>query len=257
MSAGVRSLVRHGPVFAERAFKRFIRSPSNVVSTAGFPLLLLLTLLAVFSHAVEGVEDGPYAQRLVPMLVVSGLMFGSVSTAVGFFTDLSQGYMERIRTMPVSAAGPLLGAVLGEIGRAAMALAVLVAVGHGFEFRFDNGIGPAIGFFLVAMLASVSIVWIGLAMAAVARSQEALGPPLGALFLLLLFLSRGMVPVDAYPGWAQPIVRFNPATAYVTAMDRLARGGELVTPILGSLAWSAGIIAAFGWIAVRSVRRPR
>jgi len=257
MSAGVRSLLLHSPVFAGRSFKRFIRSPDNVVSTVGFPLLLLLTILAVFSTAVEGFDDGPYAQRLVPMLVVSGLMFGSLNTAVGFFTDLGQGYLERIRTMPVSPAGPLVGAVIGEIGRAATALVVLVAVGHGFEFRFNNGVVPAIGFCLMAMLASVSIVWIGLAMATVARSQEALGPPLGSLFLVLLFLSRGMVPIGAYPGWAQPIVRFNPATAYVTAMDRLARGGELVKPILGSLAWTVGIIAVFGTIAVRAVRRPR
>ena len=118
MSAGVRSLVRHSPVFAGRSFKRFIRSPDNVVSTVGFPLLLLLTILAVFSSAVEGFDDGPYTQGLVPGLVVSGLMFGSVSTAVGFFTDLGQGNMERIRTMPVSPADPLVGAVLGEVGRA-------------------------------------------------------------------------------------------------------------------------------------------
>lgn len=257
MSAGVRSLLAHSPVFAGRSFKRFIRSPDNVVSTVGFPLLLLLTILAVFSSAVEGFDEGPYAQRLVPMLVVSGLMFGSLSTAVGFFTDLGQGYMQRIRTMPVSPAGPLVGAVLGEIGRAAVALAVLVAVGYGFEFRFTNGIVPAIGFCLMAMLASVSIVWIGLAMATVARSQEALGPPLGSLFLVLLFFSRGMVPIDAYPGWAQPVVRFNPATSYVTAMDHLARGGDLAKPILGSLAWSAGLVAVFGTIAVRGIRRAK
>ena len=138
-----------------------------------------------------------------------------------------------------------------------MAIAVLVAVGYGLEFRFNNGVVSAIGFCLVAMLASVSIAWIGLAMATVACLQEALGSPLGSLFLVLLFFSRGMVSVDAYPGWAQPFVRFNPATVYVTAMDRLARGGELVKPILGSLAWSVGIIAVFGTIAVRASRRSK
>ena len=68
---------------------------------------------------------------------------------------------------------------------------------------FKNGVVPAIGFCLVAALVSVSMVWIGLVMATVAR------------------------------------------------------GGELVKPLLGSLAWSPGVIAVFGFIAVRAIRRPR
>ena len=66
-----------------------------------------------------------------------------------------------------------------------------------------------------------------------------------------------MVPLEAYPGWAQPVVRFNPATAYVTALDGLARGGELVAPVLAAVAWSAGIVAVFGFFASRAIRRPK
>jgi len=249
-------LARTAPVFAGRSFKRFIRTPETIVATVGFPLILMLTLLAVFSNAVEAFDDGGvYAQRLVPALVVSGLMFGSIGTAVGFFSDLGGGYMQRIRTLPIAPAGPLVGAVIAEVGRAMIAVVVLVAVGYVVGFRFDNGLVPVFGFGALAALAAVSIVWIGLALATVASSQEALGPPLSALFLLLLFFSRGLVPLDAYPGWAQPIVEANPATAYVTALDRLARGGELAEPILASVAWSIALTAVFGSIAIRSVRR--
>ncbi|MEM8925708.1 MAG: ABC transporter permease [Actinomycetota bacterium] len=246
-------------VFAGRATRRYLRSPESIISTIGFPVLLLLTLLAVFGTAVEAFEvgDGPYAQRLVPTLVVSGLLFGSVNTAVGFFTDLQDGFMDRVRTLPVPSIAPLAGAVVSEVARAMTAVLVLVAVGYAFGFRFDNGVGPTIGFVAVAALAAVSVVWIGLALATVASSQEALSPPLSALFLLLLFFSQGMVPLDAYPDWATPIVRFNPATSFVVALDRLARGGELVGPILGSLGWAVGLMAVFGTIATRAVRRKR
>ena len=257
MSAGAASLVRDSAVFAGRSLKRHSRNPEMIVNTVGFPLLLLLTLLAVFSTAVEAVDDGPYAQRLVPLLVVTGLMFGSVGTAVGFFIDLGDGYMERIRSLPVAAAAPLAGTVLAEVGRAMAAVVVLAGAGYAFGFRFGNGLAGLGGFLAVAALVSVSVVWIGLALATVARSQEALGPPLGALYLVLMFFSPGMVPLEAYPGWAQPVVRFNPVTAYVTALDRLARGGELMAPILAAAAWSVGIVAVCGFFASRAIRRPK
>ena len=249
--------VRDSWVFAGRSVKRYVRDAEMVVNTVAFPVLLLLTLVAVFSTAVEAFDDGPYAQRLVPMLVVCGVMFGSVGTAVGFFTDLRDGYMDRVRSLPVAAAAPLAGAVLAEVVRAMSSAVVVAALGHAFGFRFANGPAGLVGFAAVVALAALSVVWIGLAIATVARSQEALAPPLGALFLVLLFFSRGMVPLDAYPGWAQPVVRFNPATAYVTALDRLARGGELTAPILAAVAWSAGLIAVCGTLASRALRRSR
>lgn len=248
------SLLAAAPIFATRSYKRFLRTPETLINTIGFPVVLLLTLLAVFSTAVEAFDEGPYAQRLVPMMVVSGLMFGSIGTAAGLFTDLGGGYMERIRALPVAQSGPLIGVVLAEIGRAITALVALVAVGYAVGFRFDNGPVAIAGFVLVSVLVAVSVVWVGLAFATVARSQEALVPPLGALFLVLLFFSRGMVPLEAYPGWAQPIVRFNPATSFVTALDRLGRGGELAGPILSAVAWAVVLIAVFGFIAVRGLR---
>ena len=254
---GAPGLLAAAPIFATRSYKRFLRTPETLINTIGFPIVLLLTLLAVFSTAVEAFDEGPYAQRLVPMMVVSGLMFGSIGTAAGLFTDLGGGYMERIRALPVAPSGPLIGVVLAEIGRAITALVALVAVGYAVGFRFDNSPVAIAGFVLVSVLVAISVVWVGLAMATVARSQEALVPPLGALFLVLLFFSRGMVPLEAYPGWAQPIVRFNPATSFVTALDNLGRGGELARPILGAVAWAMALTAVFGFIAVRGLRTRR
>lgn len=239
--------------FVGRAARRFVRSPETIVSTVAFPVLLLLTMLAVFSSAVEAFEGGDYAQRLVPTLVVSGIMFGSIGTATGLFVDLESGFMQRIRSMPVPSAAPLVGLVVAEVVRAVAAVAVLVAIGSVFGFRFDNAQG-VVGFVLIAALCAISITWIGLTLATAASSQETLTPPLSALFLVLLFFSQGLVPLEAYPGWAQPFVEANPATAYVTALDRLARGGELVGPILTAVGWSIGLIAVFGFLAIRRLR---
>lgn len=252
----VGSLLRESGLFAGRSVRRFVRTPETLISTVVFPVILFLAMLAVFGSAVEAFDDsGDYAQRLVLTLIVSGLMFGSIGTATGFLTDLQDGLLTRVRSMPLAPAGPMIGAAIAETARAVVAVVVLVAVGTGFGFRFDAGVLPTVAFGAVALLAAISIVWVGLAMASVARSYEALAPPLSALFLLLLFFSRGLVPLEAYPGWAQPIVRANPATAYVTALDRLARGGALIGPLLNAVGWSLGLIVVFGLVARRAVRR--
>ncbi|MEM8706737.1 MAG: ABC transporter permease [Actinomycetota bacterium] len=243
-------------VFAGRAVRRFGRSPDVVVSTVVFPLLLLLTLHAVFSSAVEAFEDGAaYGQRLVPTLVFSGVMFGAIGTSAAIHTELENGWIDRLRSMPLNPFSPLAGTILGETLRAIVAVIVLAGIGHLFDFRFDAGVLPAIGFVLVAMLAAVAVGCVGAYLATAASSREALLGPLNAVFLLLLFLSRGMVPLDAYPGWVQPVVRHNPATAYVDLMDRLARGGALVRPTLLVLAWTAGFVLVFGTLAARRLAR--
>lgn len=238
--------------FAGRATRRSFRSSETIVQTVLFPLILLLTLLAAFSNAVEAFDGGdPYAQRLVPALVVSGVMFGSVGAAFGLLSDLQSGFMDRVHSSPISPAALVVGIVIAELARAFGAIVVLVAAGHLFGFRFQNGLIGAIGFVIVAVGVAAVIVWIGLAMATVAKSFETMTPPLSALFLILLFFSRGLVPLDAYPGWAQAIVRISPITAAVELLDGLSRGGPLAGPALRATLWSIVIVVVFGGFAIR------
>lgn len=241
--------------FVGRGVKRFTRRADVIVSTVIFPLLLLLTLHAVFSQSVESFEGGEaYGQRLVPTLVVSGILFGSMGTATGVFFELRDGWMDRLRSMPINPWAPLAGTVVAEAFRALLAVVTIVAVGYLFDFRFQNGLLSVLAFVVVAAVSAMAISWFGVWVAAGAKSQEAMLGPLNAVFLLLVFLSRGMVPLEAYPGWVQPVVRASPATAYVTLLDRLARGGALVQPFLIALGWTVALTVVFGSLAVRRIR---
>ncbi|MEM7341078.1 MAG: ABC transporter permease [Actinomycetota bacterium] len=240
-----------------RSLRRLFRRSDIVVGTVVFPILLLLTMLAVFSSAVESFDagGGNYAQRLVPGLTVSGLLFGSIGSSVGFFTDLQSGFMTRMRSLPVPAAAPLVGTVAAEGARAALAVVPMAALGHLFGFRFENGPLAALAYVGVAVVIAMCLVWAGLWLATLVSSQEALISPLNALYLVLLFLSQGLVPLEAYPDWIQPVVRVNPASTFVVLLDRLASGGPLVQPTLAALAWAFGIAAVFAALAIRRFRQ--
>lgn len=248
-------LIGSALAFADRSVRHFLRSPEMVITSVVFPLLLLLTMLAVFSTAVERYSGDTYAQIVVPGLVMSSVIFGTMATANAFYTDLNDGFMDRVRSMPVPTAAPLLGMLAAEVIRAVLAILVLCSVGAVFGFRFAAGPLAAIGFVATGALIAVSTVWIGVWLATTATTQEAVGPPMNAVFLVMLFFSGALVPREAYPDWAQTIVAINPATAYVTLLDHLARGGELLGPTLWALGWSAVLIVVFAGLAVRRLRR--
>ncbi|MEM7091734.1 MAG: ABC transporter permease [Actinomycetota bacterium] len=242
--------------FSGRAVRRFVRSPEAIVNTVIFPLLLLFAIFAAFATSVEAFEGDNYAQRLVPGLVVSGLMFGSVGAAVGLQKDIQTGFMARIRTMPVRPSTTIVGVVAAEVVRAAAALLVLGSVGYALGFRFEGGALRTLLIFPVAVLIGIAMTMPGLAFATMTKTTEALSAPLGALYLVLMFMSAAMVPIEAYPDWAQPIVRASPVAAFVRVLDRLGRGGDLGRPVLWAILWAAVLIIGFGALAVRRLAGP-
>jgi ABC-2 type transport system permease protein len=65
----------------------------------------------------------------------------------------------------------------------------------------------------------------------------------GMVVSLLFFFCTGFVPLAQYPSWIQPVVEHQPMSYAVEAMRGLAFGGPVVTPMVGTLLWSAGIVA--------------
>ena len=83
----------------------------------------------------------------------------------------------------------------------------------------------------------------------------------GPLILLAYFWSSGFIPVEAFPGVLQPVVRANPVSAVQSAMMNLAQGGGLARPVTYAVCSTAGISLVFAVAARRlfaaPVGRPR
>lgn len=61
---------------------------------------------------------------------------------------------------------------------------------------------------------------------------------------IAIFFSTGLVPLDQYPHWIQPVVAHQPVSYAVAAMRGLSMGGPVLAPMTGVLLWTAGICAA-------------
>jgi len=254
-------LITASRALARREFLKTIRNPGAMIQSVVFPAMLLMVLLAVFGTAVGDLDGTPYIQRLAPAMVTTGAAFGSLAAAVGLFGDRQSGMFARIRTMPsrsrLAPLAPVLARSISEHARVAGLTAMLTAVAFAFGFRFDNGVAAAVGYAVLAVGTGACFCWIGFSLASRASTIETVAPPISALFLVMLFLSRGMVPIQAFPGWIQPVVRFSPTSVIVLALQRLANGGPLVWPIVGAILWTAAITVCFSALTVRGLRASR
>lgn len=251
---GAAAFVRGTWLQGGRVLRRSLRMPAVVIQSILFPVVLLLLLLAGFGEVVADFDDRDYVQRIVPLIAVSGALFGALANGAAVITERRGGLFDRFRALPIHRAAPLAGRVLGEAGRIVVSTVVVVAVGAVAGFRFGGGVAGTVGFFALVVLYGTAFSWVVVALALRAERLEALSL-LAPLFLLLLFLNTGMVPLDAYPGALQPVVRWAPHTAVVDALAGLAGDGPVAGPLGRAVAWSVGITAVFATVFVRRYRR--
>jgi len=241
-------------IVAARFWRVFTRTPVAVVQSIVFPTLLLLTLLAAFGRTVGGSVDA-YAERLVPQLVISAGAFGAIVTGILINLDRNSGLIDRLRSLPIARPAYLLGAVLADAVRVAVAAVVIVAVGHLFGFRFDQGVLGAVAFFGVAVAFGTIFGWFAVWTGLRAAQTEAIGSVMNGPILMLFFLSTGFIPVEGFPAAAQPFVRANPLSCAVNLMLGLTESGPVLVPMLQTLAWIVGLVALLSSLAVRTFRR--
>jgi ABC-2 type transport system permease protein len=241
-------------VLSGRALRHFVRTRGAVISAFVFPVLLLFVQLAVFGGVVGAAEPGRYVDRFAPLTALTTAAYGASATAIALFFDLRSGFLARLRTMPVHPVSLLAGRILGDLARTLMLAVLTTVIAHAAGFRFSRGPVAAAAFFGVAVLFGAICTSVAVLIAVRASGIETIIGLLVMPTTLLFFLSSGFVPVWAFPGALQPIVRANPMSVADNAMIGLSSGGPVAVPVVQIVAWSAGVSAVCGLLAVRRYR---
>ena len=241
--------VRETWILARRTVLRFGRSPELVVSSVAFPLLLLVIQLVVFRHLVEEFAGGNYLDRLTPAVMLATAIFSLPVNAVGFFSDLHDGILSRFRSMSISRGAFLAGRVLGDTARIAATAGCVLAVAVPLGFSFTTSLPSVLGFAGVFLSGALMFSWLAVFAGALSSSIEAVHSTFGPLVLLAYFWSSGFIPVAAFPGILQPVVRANPVSAVQSAMTALSQGGGLMRPVTYAVCSTAGLSLVFALLA--------
>lgn len=252
----LRFATRDALTLTRRDMLVWLRVPAFIVFAIVQPVMFVLLFRYVFGGAIHVGVKGGYVNFLMPGIIGQSAAFACFGTAIALAREMQQGIIDRFRSMPMARSAVLAGRILADTVRLALTVVILAAVGYAVGFRFENGVGPAVGMLLLSVALGVAFCcvagWIGL----LVRDEESVGS-VGLIWLFpLTFVSSAFVQVRSMPGWLQAFANNQPVTIIIDEMRAMALGGPLVRGGWESALWLIGVIAVFGTLAVRAYRKP-
>jgi ABC-2 type transport system permease protein len=220
-------------VFIGRSLRHSLRNTEALLMAIMLPIMLMLLFTYVFGGAIE--HEGHYVDYVVPGIILLCAGFGSSSTAVDVCQDMTNGIIDRFRTMPIHSMSVVTGHVVASLCRNLVATGIVIAVALLAGFRTSAGIGQWLAAVAVISLFILAFTWLFAAIGLVAGSPSA-ASGYGFALLFLPYLSSAFVPVNTMPTWLQGVASRQPITPVVETIRGLFRG----TPIHEHIGWAIG-----------------
>ncbi|MFD6074843.1 ABC transporter permease [Streptomyces hydrogenans] len=244
--------VRDSSTMLRRNLLHARRYPSLTLNLLLTPVMLLLLFVYIFgdvmSAGMGGADRDAYVAYLVPGLLLMTIGSTVVGTAVSVSNDMSEGIIARFRTMAIHRPSILVGHVVGSVLQSVASVVLVGAVGVAIGFRSTDATAVEwlAAFGLLALFA-LALTWIAVGMGLVSPNAEAASN--NALPLIFLpLISSTFVPIDAMPGWFQPIAEYQPFTPAIETLRGLLLGTEIGHNGWLAVAWCLGLtVLGYFW----------
>ncbi|MFC5064761.1 ABC transporter permease [Actinomycetospora atypica] len=232
------------------------RYPSLTLMLIGQPIVFLLLFVYVFGATMGAGLAGPgggraeYLTFITPAILLMTIASVALSTALAVATDMTEGIVDRFRTMAIARVSVLTGHVVGALIQTAVALVVVLAVALLLGFRSAADAVGWLGVVGLLALVTLALTWFTVALGLAARSVEtASNTP---LFLVLLpFLGSGFVPTGSMPAGLRWFAEYQPFTPIIDTLRGLLTDAPDVTgSAVAAVAWSV-VIAAGSYLWAR------
>ena len=214
------------------------------------PATMLVLFVYVFGGAISFVTRGDYIDYLLPGIVIMSVMFSGAGTAVGLSADISQGIIERLRSLPISRAVVLIGRTGADTLRGAFTVAFMITVGYVIGFRMDDW-GAGLAGILLTLYLTHAIAWVGAAIGLMVREPEAAQIAAFLWVFPFAFASSIFVPTFTMPSWLRPFAENQPFSVIASTVRDLITGTVNGDEIAASLLWISAVIAVAMPLAVR------
>lgn len=236
--------------------------PDVIIGSLLMPVIFVVLFGYVFGSAIH-VPGGHYRTYLMSGLFAQSTLFSSSSVAVAVATDMSEGVIDRFRTLPIARSAVLLGRTISTIIIGLPSLAVMIISALIVGWRPESGLGNAVTGFALLSLFGFAMSWIGALTGMLARSPQAADALSMLPAFVLSFVSNVFVPTAGLPTWLRVIAEWNPVSAVVAAARQLfgtPQGGgsgvwTLQHPIVTTLAMSLVLLVVLIPVSVRLYTR--
>ena len=234
-----------------RNLKHAQRYPSMTISTIAMPVMTLLLFNYAFGGALgAGIGGGDYIDYVAPGVILMAATSGAVATAVAVCTDMTEGIINRFRTMAITRSAVLTGHVVGSMIQTLISVAVVIAIALVIGFRPTAGPVDWLAAVGLLVLVTFALTWLSAAFGLVTKSPEtASNAPLPLVFLP--FIGSAIVPTDTMPAGMRWFAENQPFTPIIETLRGLLMGTPIGHSGLLAVAWCA-VMALGGYLWARA-----
>ena len=188
-------------VLTWRNLARIVREPETLMDVTVQPVMFVLLFAFVFGGAIALPGGGSYHEYLICGMFGLGVAGSAPGTALAMVADLSEGIIDRFRSLPMSRAAVLIGRTTSDLLTQMIGALVVAVTGLAIGWRIHNGLGDALTGLGLALLFGYAFSWAGVCLGMKLRSVEAAQQAGFILFIPLTFISNAFVPTQGMPGW--------------------------------------------------------
>ena len=216
-----RWLVSDSLALAGRNLEHVRQIPEKLLDVTLQPIMFVLLFTFVFGGVID-VPGGDYTNYLIGGILVQTLAFGMMGPGVSIATDLGEGMVDRIRSLPTSRSAYLVGHFLAELAAALRRHRDSDGdrLRRRLEHRVERRSRRSAGSRLLVLFAA-AMIWLGTLIGVIARSPDAVQGFAFMTVFPLTFLSNAFVPIAGLPDGLRQIAEWNPISAVVAAVRTL------------------------------------
>jgi ABC-2 type transport system permease protein len=232
-------------VMLGRCLRRSVRDPEAFFTALTLPVILLLLFVYVFGGAIG--HGGHYADYVVPGLIVLCVGFGAGTTAVAVATDMSNGIVDRFRSLPIAPATVLIGHVVASLVRNLVATGLVIGAGLVVGWRPSATPLQWLGAGAMIVVLILAMSWLAAAVGLLARGPEA-ASSFTIVLMFLPYVSTAFVQARTMPAVLRGFASSQPFTPIIETirglwMGHTSTGASTGHEALLALAWALGMLA--------------
>jgi ABC-2 type transport system permease protein len=253
--------VRNTALLTGRSLRAIPRVPERLLDVTIQPVIFILLFLYVFGSAIH-VPGIAYKDFLFPGIIGQSLAFGVIGAGTATASDMTEGVIDRFRSMPINRLSIITGQVMGQFCE--QLLGIVITFGVGLALGWDPHLTVVHGFELAGLmlLGIFAFTWCGVLFGMLVRSPDAVQGMGFIVILPLTFMAGTFVQISGMDAVPRAIAEWDPISALVASVRALTTpafhsGGswQLDHPELAMVGWCVVLLAVCVPLALRRFNR--
>ena len=252
----MRGLARDTLLLTGRSLRSIPRVPERLLDVTVQPIVFILLFLYVFGSAVH-IPGISYKDYMFPGIIGQSLAFGVIGAGVATSNDMTEGVIDRFRSMPISRLSIICSQVMGQFCEQLLGMVIVVGFGLALGWNPELSLLHGIECFALIVFGMFAFTWAGVLLGMLVRSADAMQGVGFIVMFPLAFLAGTFVPIAGMDAIPRTIAQWDPIAALVATVRELTQGihstgsWQLDHPELAMALWCLLLVAVCVPLALR------